>query len=117
MNFVADESVDAAIVFKLRESKYNVFAVAEQCPGIEDDEVLKIAHKTKSILITQDKDFGELIYRLGKAHEGVILLRLPDLNTHQKADLNLNIINQHQHKLCGAFTVIYKDLVKIRHTQ
>ena len=40
MRFVADESVDAAIVFRLIENKYNVFAIAEQCPGIEDEEVI-----------------------------------------------------------------------------
>lgn len=117
MKFVADESVDAAIVNRLRENGYDVFAIAEQCPGIEDEEVLKIAHSTKSILITQDKDFGELIYRMGKAHEGVILLRLPGLNTLQKADLNLIVVNQHKQELYGAFTVVYKDLIKIRHAQ
>lgn len=114
MRFVADESVDAPIVQKLRESGYDVFSIAEQLPGIDDEKVLGIAYEKKCLLITQDKDFGELIYRLGKAHEGVVLLRLAGLNPYQKANLNLMAISQYKHELPGAFTVVYKDFVKIR---
>lgn len=114
IKFVADESVDAPIVRKLREDGYDVYSIAEQSYGISDEQVLAIAHEKGALLITQDKDFGELVYRLGKAHEGVILLRLTGLNPYEKADLCLMVINQRKHECPGAFTVVYKDLVKIR---
>ncbi|HET7115458.1 MAG TPA: DUF5615 family PIN-like protein [Hanamia sp.] len=114
MNFVADESVDAPIVHKLRENKHTVFSIAEKHAGIDDDEVLKIAYNTKCILITQDKDFGELVFRLGKAHEGVLLLRLSGMNPYLKAELCFNVIEQYSNKIHGAFTVVYKEFVKIR---
>lgn len=117
MKLVADESVDAPIVQKLRENDFEIFSIAEQLPGISDEQVLAIAYEKSSLLITQDKDFGELIYRLGKAHEGVVLLRLTGLTPYHKADLCLAVINQHKHQLLGAFTVISKDFVKIRRGQ
>ncbi|MFT4092231.1 MAG: DUF5615 family PIN-like protein [Niabella sp.] len=116
MKFVADESVDAAIVHGLRDSGYEVFAIAEHSPGIEDEEVLKISNSAGCLLITQDKDFGELVYRLGKAHEGVILLRLAGLNTNKKAEITVTVIDQHKSELPFAFTVVYKDFIKIRHS-
>ncbi len=114
MNFVADESVDGPIVHKLRANGHTVFSIAEKLPGIDDDEVLKIASNTKCILITQDKDFGELVFRMGQAHEGVVLLRLSGISPYPKAELCLNVIEQYANKITGAFTVVYKDFVKIR---
>lgn len=117
MRLVADESVDAPIVQKLRENGYEIFSIAEQSPGISDEQVLATAYEKKALLVTQDKDFGELVYRLGKAHEGVVLVRLTGLTPYQKADLCLTAINQHKHELLGAFTVISKDFIKIRKGQ
>lgn len=114
MNFVADESVDAPIVHKLRENKHVVFSIAEELPGIDDEQVLKIAYTTKSILITQDKDFGELVFRMGQAHEGVLLLRLSGMNSYSKAELCFNVIEKYANKIPDAFTVVYKKFVKIR---
>lgn len=114
MTFVADESVDAPIVQKLRENGYEIFSIAEQSPAISDEQVLAISYEKKSILITQDKDFGELVYRLGKAHEGVVLLRLTGLNPYEKAELCLNVMNQHKSEFPGSFTVISKEVIKIR---
>ncbi|WEK35114.1 MAG: DUF5615 family PIN-like protein [Candidatus Pseudobacter hemicellulosilyticus] len=64
MQFVADESVDAPIYKALRQDSHGVLAIAETTPGITDEQVLQIAYDNKAILITQDKDFGELVYRL-----------------------------------------------------
>lgn len=114
MKFIADESVDAPIVNKLREEGFSVFAIAEHCPGIDDEQVLMFARNMHSILITQDKDFGELIFRLGRSHEGIILLRLSGLQPQLKADLTLKVITKHQKEIPGSFAVIYKELVKIR---
>ncbi|GEP90021.1 putative nuclease of putative toxin-antitoxin system [Chitinophaga terrae (ex Kim and Jung 2007)] len=98
----------------MREVGFEIFSIAEQSHGISDELVLEIAHENGSLLITQDKDFGDLVYRLGKAHEGVILLRSEGLTPYQKADLCLILVTQHTNELPGAFTVVYKDYVKIR---
>lgn len=56
MNFVADESVDAPIYKTLLNAGHTVFAIVENNPGIDDEQVLQIAYQKKAILITQDKD-------------------------------------------------------------
>jgi predicted nuclease of predicted toxin-antitoxin system len=64
MNIVADESVDFGIISLLRQKGIEVLSIAEKNFGIKDEEVLTIAVKNQSLLITEDKDFGELTYRL-----------------------------------------------------
>lgn len=64
MNLVADESIDAPIVATLRSDGHEVAYVAEMHPGISDDDVLGNANKTQCPLLTGDKDFGELVFRL-----------------------------------------------------
>ncbi len=60
MNFLADEGVEREIVDALRSQGHDVLYVAEMSPGINDGEVLDLANKASSILITSDKDFGDL---------------------------------------------------------
>lgn len=114
MHFVIDESVDAPVTRLLREKGFAVFSIAEQMPGVTDEVVLQKALELQALLITQDKDFGELVFRLGKAHYGVILLRLPGIKPFEKSLLTYTIIEAYLEKIAGAFTVIYKDFVKIR---
>ncbi len=60
MNLLADESVDRQVVEKLRESGYSVLYVAELEPGISDQEVLNSANEENAVLLTADKNFGNL---------------------------------------------------------
>ena len=61
MRFYADESVDYPIIEVLRRG-HTVSAVIDEEPGLPDSEVLKRANEAEAILITIDKDFGELVY-------------------------------------------------------
>ena len=76
MIILADESVDAPIVERLRRDGYTVESIAEMTPSVSDDIVLDRANRTNAILMTGDKDFGEMVFRLGHASSGVILVRL-----------------------------------------
>lgn len=64
MNFVADENLDKQIVERLRQDGHTVWHVAEMEPGISDDVVLELANREVALLLTADKDFGELVFRL-----------------------------------------------------
>ncbi len=75
MRFVADEGVEARIVERLRFEGHDVDYVAELAPGITDDEVLDLSNAGQRVLITVDKDFGELVFRLRRLAAGVLLLR------------------------------------------
>ena len=89
IRFVADEGVDAPIVRLLRQNDFDVFYIAEESPSIDDTIVLQKANTENRILITKDKDFGELVYRLRQVHTGVILTRLEGLKPQHKAPVFL----------------------------
>lgn len=78
MRFLVDECTGPAVARWLRSESHEVFSVYEESPGLSDDEVLDMAHSENWILITNDKDFGEMIYRHQKPHRGVVFLRLQD---------------------------------------
>jgi predicted nuclease of predicted toxin-antitoxin system len=114
MNFLADESVDFPIIEKLREDGHLVMAIAEMSPSISDDDVLDIANTQVMLLVTGDKDFGELIFRLNRVALGVILVRLLGLSAITKAGLVSDAIREHGSEMEGCFTVIEPGNVRIR---
>ena len=87
MKLLADESVDRQIVHRLREDGYTVQYVAEMEPGIPDDVVLGLANRDADVLVTADKDFGELVFRRRLVASGILLVRLAGLSPARKAEL------------------------------
>ncbi|HEY9298614.1 MAG TPA: DUF5615 family PIN-like protein, partial [Phormidium sp.] len=110
----ADEGVDRQIVEHLRQDAHFVWYVAEMEPGISDDIVLEIANREEAVLLTADKDFGELVFRLRRVAYGVVLLRLSGLSPSSKAEIVSNAIAQHAEELLGSFTVITSRTIRIR---
>ncbi len=62
MRFLADESCDFAVVRALRAAGHDVLAIAELTPRAEDDAVTDLAVREERLLLTEDKDFGRLVY-------------------------------------------------------
>ncbi|MCU0543246.1 MAG: DUF5615 family PIN-like protein [Oscillatoriaceae cyanobacterium Prado104] len=114
MNFVADENLDAVIVERLRQDGHRIWYVAELERGISDDTVLYLANEQDAPLLTADKDFGELVFRLRRITSGVVLIRLPGLSPSRKAEIVSDAIAQHAAELLGAFTVITPTAIRIR---
>ena len=114
MRFIADEGVDAQIVAALRKEKHDVLYVMELNTGASDPEILSSANEENRILITRDKDFGELVFRLRKVHSGIILNRLYQLDSKTKADIVIEVLKKYGEKLYGAYTVIQPGRVRIR---
>lgn len=114
MLLVGDESVDQPILARLREAGYTVWAVSEQGPGLTDVQVLDQARLQDALLLTADKDFGELIFHQRLISSGVVLARLKGLTADQKADRVAQVFREHEPELRQAFTVIRPDQVRIR---
>ena len=114
MKLLPDEGVDAAIVARLRSDGHDVVYVAELSPGITDDAVLELANFDERILVTADKDFGDLVFRLRRVAFGILLVRLPGLPSARKADSVAQVIGEHGEEMPGAFTVLSAGLVRIR---
>ena len=91
MIFTADESVDKHIVDALWNLDITTLYIPENNPGIPDNEVLEIVNKNYSILITSDKDFGELVYLQKKLSNGIVLIRLHGLISRTKKHLSGSI--------------------------
>ena len=77
MKLLADECFDARLIEALREGEHDVLAIREHLPGASDQMVLELACAEGRLLLTEDTDFGELVYRLQHPSAGILLLRLP----------------------------------------
>jgi predicted nuclease of predicted toxin-antitoxin system len=114
MKFVADESVDFPIVERLRQDGHSVWAVVEMDAGIPDDLVLDHANRQNAVLLTADKDFGELVFRLKRMNFGVVLVRLAGLPPKRKAEIVARVIAEKGEELKEAFSVITANTLRIR---
>ncbi len=114
MNYLADESVDRQIVDALREAGYKVTYVAEISSGISDTEVLQQANQSEAILITSDKDFGELVFRRKLNNFGVVLLRLSGLSQSQKVAVAIDTFTDYSAEFSASFSVITQKGVRVR---
>ncbi|MDX2282763.1 MAG: DUF5615 family PIN-like protein [Bacteroidia bacterium] len=112
--WLADESVDFRIVAYLRKCGYSVAAVAELAPGLRDEDVLKLAYEMGAMLITEDKDFGELTYRLRKPNHGIVLIRMSGVPAADRMSAIGRLMEQHLRDLSGKFTVISQDKIRIK---
>jgi predicted nuclease of predicted toxin-antitoxin system len=114
VNLLADEGVDRQIVERLRQDGHRVWYTAEMEPGISDDAVLDLANREASLLLTADKDFGELVFRQRRSTAGVILVRLAGISPAHKAEMVASAIAAHLAELPQAFTVITPGIIRIR---
>ncbi|HVF59333.1 MAG TPA: DUF5615 family PIN-like protein [Thermoanaerobaculia bacterium] len=116
MNLVADESVDRPIVERLRHDGHDVVYIAELAPSIADQEVLRQADGRGALLVTADKDFGELIFRRRLVHSGVVLIRLAGLSNAAKAEIVAAVCRERAAELHEAFSVISPAQLRIHRT-
>jgi predicted nuclease of predicted toxin-antitoxin system len=114
MNFLADECVDGQIVDRLRSDGHAVGVVAEPDQGMSDEPVLRRSNESGSVLITADKDFGELVFRQGRAFSGVLLLRLAGKHPDQKAEMVSATVRTHEAELEGNFSVLTARTLRVR---
>lgn len=115
MKIVADEGIESKIVVVLRENNFQVLYIAELFPSIPDEKVLEIASNESAILLTKDKDFGELIFKQKLHHKGVVLLRLSEnMNSADKAEIVLKAFQKHGQEFELHFSVIDEEFIRIR---
>jgi predicted nuclease of predicted toxin-antitoxin system len=116
VNLVADENVDRQIVSSLRDDGHQVWYAAEMISGSSDEHVLELANLNSALVLTGDKDFGELVYRRRLVHHGVVLIRLAGLSSSEKTRVVTSVFRQRGSELREAFSVISYDKVRIRHS-
>ncbi len=102
------------MVQRLRRDGHDVRYVAEMSPGILDEDVLRLAADADTILLTADKDFGELIFRQGYVKQGIVLYRLAGITGDEKERIISQAIAEHGEELLKSFGVITEAAVRIR---
>lgn len=114
MKFLADECCDVVIVEGLRQDGHDVFFVAESMRGAKDQVVLQTGADQSRIVLTDDKDFGELTVRLRLPAYGVVLLRIDSADADQKLQRLREVLSKHQNRFAEHFVVIDERKVRFR---
>jgi predicted nuclease of predicted toxin-antitoxin system len=110
--WLADECITASLVRELRGCDHDVLYIAEFAASLSDVEVMARASQERRLLLTADKDFGELVFRRGKAVPGLILLRIDPENAELVRRRLLDAVDQFGQGLFGRYIVI--DEVRFR---
>ncbi len=113
MRFLADECCDFIFVKVLRAEGHDVLLVGEQNRGAEDTNVIDLALRDERILLTEDKDFGQLVYAHGQRTLGVIFFRYPTSARQQIANDLVRLVRQQGEKLIGAFVTVQIGRIRI----
>jgi len=115
MRFLADEDLPLASVRRLRGLGYDIAAIAEDSPGATDWEALARATHEDRIVLTFDRDYGELIYRKRlPSPVGVIYFRFDPLTPEEPAEHVLRLLATSGLSLEGKFTVVERRQVRQR---
>lgn len=112
MKFLVDECTGPSVAAWLRDNGHEVFSVYEDARGVEDDIILKKAFEENWVLITNDKDFGDKVFRNGRLHKGVILLRLEDERARSKIKVLSHLLKKYIYRLPNAFVVVTEKQVR-----
>jgi predicted nuclease of predicted toxin-antitoxin system len=114
MRWIVDENVSATVVNILRERGHDVVSVKESLRGTGDAHILALAQTEQRVLVTHDKDFGELAFRWGlPADSGIILFRLSGADSESDNRRVLEVLESRVDWM-GHFAVVTDDRVRIR---
>jgi predicted nuclease of predicted toxin-antitoxin system len=114
VRFLADESCDAAVVRALLGAGHDVSSVSDTMRGAADRSVLDTALRERRVLLTEDKDFGELVFAARAPTIGVVLLRYPSTARERLSWKVVDFVSTWHAELAGAFVVIGPARTRIR---
>jgi len=112
MRFLVDECTGPAVAVWLRDQNHDVFSVFDEARGMDDNDIIQKALQEHWILITNDKGFGDKVYRDGRLHQGVILLRLEDERSASKIQVLSRLLEAYLDKLPNSFLVVTEKRVR-----
>ena len=112
MRFLVDECTGPKVAQWLRAQGHEVFSVFHDARGLEDVDVIRKAHAENRILVTNDKDFGEKVYRERFPHRGVVLLRLEDERAMCKIEALRRLLSLYSDRLADQFVVVTETRVR-----
>lgn len=110
MKFLVDANLGRKFANLLQEAGYDTIFAKDLLPLSADEELLARAANEERVVITNDKDFGELVFRSGKAATGIILLRTITTDSAERFKLAKGVLG----KAKGNFIVVEEDRMRVR---
>lgn len=112
MRFLVDESAGPGLAASLREQGHEVLSIYNEARGLQDDQVIQWAYEGNWVLITSDKDSGELVYRERRPHKGVVLLRLENQRREYRVQAVRRLLERYGNRIPGSFVVVTEQKVR-----
>jgi predicted nuclease of predicted toxin-antitoxin system len=106
VRWLVDECVDVALVEHLRTAGHDPVYMSDVAPRATDSEVMARAHAETRLRLTEDKDFGDLVFRQARPVPGLVLLRIDSARRVLKAPRLLAAIDRFGETLFGRYTVV-----------
>lgn len=113
MRLLADESCDFAVVVGVRVAGHDVVSIAERMPGVEDEKVIELAASERRLLLTEDKDFGQLVFAAAKENSGVILIRYPASTRQTLVEAVVKLLAERADALYSRFVVMEPGRIRV----
>jgi predicted nuclease of predicted toxin-antitoxin system len=114
MRILADENVARNIVAWLRASGHDVLYAADTQAGAPDTKWAARGEREKRVVLTSDKDFGELVFRDGLTSHGIVLLRLENITVSEVLARLQSVWSVVEANPTGRFIVITEKKVRVR---
>ncbi|MEW6620973.1 MAG: DUF5615 family PIN-like protein [bacterium] len=115
MNFLANENFPLLSIQMLRRAGYNIASILEETPGAKDIDILKRAQKENRVILTFDRDYGELIYQHRQfVFAGVLYFRFEPATPKEPAEILLKILQKKEILINGKFTVVERSRIRQR---
>jgi len=114
LKFLVDVGVGKAVELFLKGQGYDTKTVRAIDPQMPDEEIIRLSSKENRMIITMDKDFGELVYHYGIDHCGILLLRLEDATGSEKQEVVASILAKHSTDIVNRYCVFQNDKLRIR---
>jgi len=112
VRFIADVNIEKRIVLFLRSSGHDVLWIPEYDCRLTDEQLLALAVDQGRILLTNDKDFGSLVFLQKKLSCGIVLFRIQDQNVRVKITILKNMLLRYQYKFSGCFVTIARKRIR-----
>ena len=114
LRILVDTSLGLSLEATVRDSGHDAVFVRDIDPRLPDSAALDLAVRDDRLVLTMDKDFGELVYRARRGHRGVLLLRLEEQSASVSAPLLAMILRDYTELLEGHFAVYQGGRLRIR---
>lgn len=115
MKFIVDENLGPSMSNWLRSQNFDVYCVLSDNPSIEDIDILRLANEENRVIITNDKDFGELIFKNQIPCKGLVLLRLQDNSLLGRINAVKNLLENYKDVInSDNFIVAGDEIVRIK---